>query len=68
MDGGNLMTSLEQTAVDSPHSFDGEAGLEDVVECIMMLPRLDADKLLEYLEWYENGYLYQKFGYVLEQL
>ena len=65
---GSLVTGLEQTVVDSLHSFAGEAGLEDVVECIMRLPRLDADRLLECLERYGNGYLYQKCGYVLEQL
>ena len=65
---GALATSLEQTVVDSLHSFQGSRGLGDVVECIMRLPQLDADKLLECLERYENGYLYQKCGYVLEQL
>ena len=65
---GSLVTSLEQTVVDSLHSFEGESGLEKAVECIMRLPRLDADKLLECLERYGNGYLYQKCGYVLEQL
>ena len=66
--GGSLVSSLEQTVVDSLHSFSGEAGLEDVVECIVRLPGLDADRLLECLERYGNGYLYQKCGYVLEQL
>lgn len=65
---GSLVTSLEQTVVDSLHSFEGEAGLEKAVECIMRLPRLDMDKLLDCLERYGNGYLYQKCGYVLEQL
>ena len=65
---GSLVTSLEQTVVDSLHSFEGETGLDRAVECIMRLPRLDADKLLECLERYGNGYLYQKCGYVLEQL
>nr|WP_304969036.1 hypothetical protein [uncultured Acetatifactor sp.] len=66
--GGSLVAGLEQTVVDSLHSFSGEAGLEDVVECIMRLPGLDADRLLQCLERYGNGYLYQKCGYVLEQL
>ena len=65
---GALVTSLEQTVVDSLHSFEGSRGLEDVVECIVRLPKLDADKLLGCLEKYGNGYLYQKCGYVLEQL
>ena len=34
----------------------------------MRLPKLDADRLLKCLERYGNGYLYQKCGYVLEQL
>lgn len=65
---GSLVTSLEQTVVDCIHSFEGIAGLEEVVECILRLPRLDADRLLKCLERYGNGYLYQKCGYVLEQL
>ena len=65
---GALVTSLEQTVVDSLYSFEGSEGLEDAVECIVRLPQLDADKLLECLARYGNGYLYQKCGYVLEQL
>ena len=65
---GSLVTSLEQTVVDCIHSFEGIAGLEEIVECIMRLPQLDADRLLACLERYGNGYLYQKCGYVLEQL
>ena len=66
--GGCLVTSLEQTVVDSLHSFEGEDALEMIAECIMRLPHLDVDRLLDCLERYGNGYLYQKCGYVLEQL
>ncbi len=65
---GSLVTSLEQTVVDCLHNFEGIDGLEEVVECIVRLPQLDADRLLACLERYGNGYLYQKCGYVLEQL
>ena len=65
---GSLVTGLEQTVVDSLHAFEGIAGLEEVMECIIRLPKLDADRLLKCLERYGNGYLYQKCGYVLEQL
>jgi predicted transcriptional regulator of viral defense system len=54
--------------VDCIHSFEGIAGLEQIVECIVRLPQMDADRLLASLERYGNGYLYQKCGYVLEQL
>lgn len=64
----SLVTGIEQTVVDCLHSFEGSRGLEEAVACIIGLPRLDMDKLLECLERYGNGYLYQKCGYVLEQL
>ena len=66
--GGALVTSLEQTVVDSIHNFDKVAGLESIAECIKRLPPLDMDKLLECLRRYGKGFLYQKCGYVLEQL
>ena len=66
--GGALVTSLEQTVVDSIHNFDKVAGLESIAECIKHLPPLDMDKLLDCLERYGKGFLYQKCGYVLEQL
>nr|WP_300848744.1 transcriptional regulator [uncultured Acetatifactor sp.] len=65
---GCLVTSLEQTVVDSINNFEKIVGLEAVVECIMRLPKLDVDRLLQCLEKYGNGYLYQKCGYVMEQL
>lgn len=65
---GARVTGLEQTVVDSIHNFDKVAGLEGIAECIMRLPTLDMDKLLDCLERYGKGFLYQKCGYVLEQL
>ncbi len=66
--GGALVTSLEQTVVDSIHNCEKVAGLERIAECIMRLPVLDSDKLLGCLERYGKGFLYQKCGYVLEQM
>ena len=66
--GEALVTGLEQTVVDSIHNCEKIAGLERIVECITRLPSLDADKLLGCLERYGKGFLYQKCGYVLEQL
>jgi len=65
---GTRVTSLEQTVVDSIHNCERVAGLERIAECITRLPPLDADKLLGCLERYGKGFLYQKCGYVLEQL
>ena len=66
--GGALVTGLEQTVVDSIHNCEKVAGLERIAECIMRLPVLDSDKLLGCLERYGKGFLYQKCGYVLEQM
>ena len=66
--GGAMVTGLEQTVVDSIHNCDKVAGLERIAECIMRLPTLDPDRLLKCLERYGKGFLYQKCGYVLEQL
>ena len=66
--GGVLVTGLEQTVVDSIHNCEKVAGLERIAECIMRLPMLDSDKLLGCLERYGKGFLYQKCGYVLEQM
>jgi predicted transcriptional regulator of viral defense system len=65
---GARVTTLEQTIVDSIHNFEKIVGLEEVVRCILRAPRPDAEKLLLCLERYGNGFLYQKCGYVLEQL
>ncbi len=65
---GARVTTLEQTIVDSIHNFEKIAGLEEVVRCILRAPRPDAEKLLLCLERYGNGFLYQKCGYVLEEL
>lgn len=62
------ITSLEQTVVDSIRNFEKIAGLEEVIRCIMQAPKLDEGELLKCLDRYGNGYLYQKCGYVLEQL
>ena len=66
--GGSLVASLEQTVVDSIHNCEKVVGLGRIVECIMRLPMLDSDKLLGCLERYGKGFLYQKCGYVLEQM
>ncbi len=66
--GGALVTGLEQTVVDSIHNCDKVVGLENIAECIKRLPPLDVDRLLGCLERYGKGFLYQKSGYVLEQL
>lgn len=41
-------------------------GLEELLRCLLLVPALDGDKLLEVLEAYGFGQLYQKAGFILE--
>jgi predicted transcriptional regulator of viral defense system len=61
------VTDIERTVLDSIRDFEKIGGLEETLKCIELIPRLDENKLLEYLSEYGNGYLYQRTGYLLSQ-
>lgn len=66
---GNIrVTSVEQTVVDSIRDFEKIAGLEEVIRCMMLVPGLNEQKVLECLARNNNGFLYQKCGYIFEEL
>ena len=65
---GVRVTSLEQTVIDSIADFEKITGLEETLRCIMLIPSLDEGKLVRILGKLGNGYLWQKCGYVLEEL
>lgn len=66
---GNIrVTSLEQTVVDSIRDFEKIAGLEEVIRCMMLVPGLNEQKVLECLARNNNGFLYQKCGYLFEEM
>jgi predicted transcriptional regulator of viral defense system len=66
---GNVrVTSIEQTAVDSIRDFEKIAGLEEVLRCLMLVPGLNEKKVLKCLAKNKNGFLYQKCGYLFEEL
>lgn len=62
------VTGIEQTIVDSIKDFNKIAGLEEVIRCIMLVPSVKGEKILEALSANDNKFLYQKCGYILEQL
>lgn len=67
-EGKVRVTSIEQTVVDSIRDFEKIAGLEEVIRCLMLIPNLKEEKVLECLKRNENGFLYQKCGYIFEEL
>lgn len=66
---GNVrVTSIEQTVVDCIRDYEKIAGLEEVLRCLMLVPGLREDKILACLTRNRNGFLYQKCGYLFEEL
>lgn len=62
------MTSIEQTVVDSIRDYEKIAGLEEVIRCMMLIPGLNEEKVLECIARNKNGFLYQKCGYIFSEL
>ena len=66
MSGGVRVTSLERTVTDSIADFMKIGGPEELLRCLALIPALDENRLLEAMEIYGRGQLYQKAGYILE--
>ena len=67
-DTGIRVTSPERTVIDSIADFEKVGGLEELLRCLLLIPSLDCNKLLDALELYGRVQLYQKAGYILETL
>lgn len=65
--GGITVTDKERTIVDSVKDLNLIAGLEEVVACITALNGCNETKLRNYLELYDNAFLYQKIGFLVEE-
>ena len=65
---GIKVSSVEQTVVDSICNMEKIGGLEETIRSILLIPSLNADKLLAALKNTNNGFAYQKCGYILEGL
>lgn len=63
--GGVRLTNRERTVVDCIKDMEKVSGFEEVLENIEGLTRLDENKLLKYLDGYNNQFLYQKTGFLL---
>lgn len=65
---GVQVSSIEQTVVDSICDMEKIGGLEETIRCILLMPSLNTNKLLEILKNTNSGFVYQKCGYILEEL
>lgn len=59
------VTDIERTILDNLKDFTKSGGVEELLRCLAMVTVLDESKLLAYLKEYNNQFLYQKAGYIL---
>ncbi len=65
---GIHVTDIERTVLDSINDFEKIGGLEELLRCLALIPYIDEERLLCYLEAYHKKVLYQKTGYILENM
>lgn len=63
--GGVKVTDKERTLVDCLKDMDKISGLEETMANVQGLHNLQEKKILQYLEEYNNQFLYQKVGFLL---
>ena len=64
--GGVRVTDIERTLIDSIKDMDNISGIEEIISFIRSIQKLDERKLCQYLSEYDNQFLFQKTGYLLE--
>lgn len=62
------ITDYERTVLDSINDIEKAGGLSEFFKYLKMIPYLDEDKLITYLDKYDKQFLYQKTGFLLEYL
>ena len=62
------VTDLERTLLDCFDRIDRAGGIEELLHCMESVLLLDENKLFDYLKLYNKSFLYQKTGFLLEQI
>lgn len=62
------VTDTERTVLDSVNDLEKTGGISELYHCLQMIPFLEEDRLLYYLELYGKQFLYQRVGFILEYL
>lgn len=65
--GGIAVTNIERTVIDCIKDMDKISGMEEVVQNIQSVQRMQEKRVLKYLELFQNQFLYQKIGYLLSE-
>lgn len=67
-ENGIKVTDTERTVLDCINDLEKTGGISELYHCLQMVPFLEEDRLLYYLELYDKQFLYQKAGFILEAL
>ena len=66
---GVKVASLERTVIENIKDVHKTMGMYELIECIKLIEQhLDENEMLKLLRKYNEGFLYQKCGYILEAL
>lgn len=65
--GGVAVTNKERTLVDCIKDMDKISGIEEVMQNIESVGRMQEHRVLKYMELFQNQFLYQKAGYLLSE-
>ena len=65
LSGGIRITNLERTLVDSVKDMEKIAGIEEVLQDICSMKRMQEKRVLKYLELISNQFLYHKVWFLL---
>ncbi len=65
--GGIRVTDMERTVIDCLKDFEKIGGMEELLDNLSGIQALNEEKLLKYLSLYQNKFLYQKVGCILER-
>lgn len=61
------ITDKERTVLDNINRTDLAGGNEELIMCLELMTKLNNDKIIEYLKYYDSKKLYAKVGFVLER-
>ena len=61
------VASIERAVVDCIQNINLAGGLEELIECIKVIPELNAEELLKVMKKYNQKKLWQFVGFILEQ-
>jgi len=59
------VTDIERTIIDSIHSIDKISSLDEIINNIKLVKKIDEEKMLKYLKKYNIQSLYQKVAFIL---